>query len=249
LIDKKEKVKMKSKTFGFAFKHVNFGMDSGRAMLARILNGCPGSHEIFHYAADGTPLPGGMPLFRIHSHKNEIQVIALGEYAAAVFQSFVPTIHKGLENETNEIPSISITEDDISVTQANIPYLYVAHGVILDRGLKACEKFEKMTDLQRREKAHAVLCRGLIRQADELGLDLPEDLPELSAIELEKVHPRAPIVIARNGLVQQHGISARIHFTWEAKISGSWAVGGLSSKGHGRIWYLPQVACDGVSGD
>lgn len=237
---------MQTTTFRFIFPDsVSLAMDAGRALIAGILKDVPRANEIFHYAANGSPLPGGMPLVRMHSRRNLFDITTLGEETTKLFETFVPQIYGGFLQKFGTLPAIQLFKSDVHAHSSDQSYTYLAYSVILDRGLGACEKFEKMSETERVAKAHAVLLRGLERQANALFLDLPPDMPELDETCITKYHPRAPIV-THEGVVLQHGVSVNIGFRWPAKISGSWAVGGLTSKGHGRIWYT-QGSADGVT--
>lgn len=239
---------MQSTTFRFIFpEKVELAMDMGRSIIAAILDGVPRANEIFHYAENGSPLPGGMPLVRMHSRRNLFDVITLGDETTKLFESFVPQIYGGFLKQFGALPSIQLLKNDVHASSSDQSFSYIAYSVILDRGLSACEKFEKMTEAERIQKAHAVLLRGLVRQADALFIDIPPDMPDIHDTFILKYHPRAPIVKS-DVSVQQHGISVNIGFRWDAKINGSWAVGGLTSKGHGRIWYAQSSAAGTTEG-
>lgn len=227
---------MESIGYRFIFPDtVQLAEDEGRQVVAKILDGNASAYGIFHYDTNGKPLSGGMPMVRMRSSRNYFEMTAIGLDKMNLLGGLIPAIYDGLFKHVGVLPAIKMFNDTISVTPTERPYLYIAHSVILDRGLEECERFEKMTNEQRIAKAHAVLCRGLERQADAMMSDLP-DLPSIHQVSLMKYHPRAKIV-EKNGIVVQHGISISIEFYWNAKINGSWAVGGLTSKGHGRIWY------------
>lgn len=227
---------MQATTYKFIFPDgTNIARDAGRILLAGILDGQPRAHELFHYREDGKPLTGDMPLVRIDSFRNYIQVISFSDELAKLFESFVPKVYGEFLTKFGSLPALSVTKTDVGVEPSERSFNYVAYSVIIDRGLPACEKFEKMSETERLAKVYAVLQRGIYRQADCLMLDVP-DMPALEDLVILKYHPRAPIII-HGGVIKEHGISVNIGFKWEAKLSGSWAVGGLTSKGHGRIWY------------
>jgi len=235
---------MKSTSFRFIFPTtVTLDMEQGRKVLAAALNGLPGSHALFHYGENGKPLPGGMPMVRMHSKRNTIEVITLGDEMTALFQSFVPQVFAKFFQQFSCIPSVQINNLEVEAKQTEKTFFYIAHSVILDRGLKASAKFEAMTEEERRIKAHGVLVRGLERQADALMIDMPEP-PILHATNIVRFHPSVQL-ISKQDVTHQHGISANIAFYWDAKINGSWAVGGLTSKGHGRVWYANKSSPEG----
>jgi hypothetical protein len=240
---------MKAANYKFIFPNtVKIDMDEGRKVLARSLDGITGSNQFFHYGEGNKPLPDGMSKVRTWSNKNKIEIVAIGDEMMSLTQSFMPNFIAGFLKEFGVMPSISVINEPIDVEYANEPYFYVAHSMIVDRGLKACKVFEEMNEEQRLKKVHGVLIRGLERQAAELGFDLPATMPSIHGIKILKYHPRAKIVYEGNKVIQ-HGISVNLGFFWNASIKGSWCVGGVTSKGHGRIWYAPAVLQDILSGE
>lgn len=212
-----------------------FGYE-GRSILARSLNGASNVGPLFHYQESGLPCDVGMPMVRIRSTGRHMNIVTLDEAATLIVLSNMPAIMKGISAQCGAEPVVSFKHEEVLIKPCEVPHLYKAHNVVLMRGLDACARFEQTSPEGRRAIAHEVLCRGLVRQADCLGLDLP-DFPSVFGVEVQNVVPRAPIIFGANNKVLEHGVVADLLFSWDAKLKGSWAVGGLTSRGNGRVWY------------
>lgn len=221
-----------------------FGFN-GRDILASALDGVPGVDPLFNYRG-GMPIPdGGMPEIRMWSFGSKLVIEALTAAARDIVMQNFSAILDGLSGHFNVTPAVAMANAPIDVKYGEYPILYSAKKVVLARGLDACLKFQKATAEEKIRLAHNVLCRGLSRQAQALSIDLGEIADGVGAYEdrlppagilFDRITPRASL-IRKGGETVEHGVVVDMRFMWRARITGSWAVGGLTSRGNGRIWY------------
>lgn len=214
----------------------------GRDLLAAALDGLPDVAPLFNYTIAEDLYPShprsGIPMARIRSAAHKLTITTMDDDTTGIVLKHLAHICNEIATRCGKHPVVSFRHFDIGVTDAYYPMLYKAHQVVLARGLDACRRFEQMNDAERASLAHAVLCRGLLRQAAQFDVDMPE-LP-LPVIEFGNIVPRAPL-ITRDGKTLEHGVIASFNFSWDARIEGSWAVGGLTARGYGRVWYADRT--------
>lgn len=226
---------MKTTTFTFTLPPGaarRFG-DTGRDMLALAMDGVPEAEKLFHYNG-GKPCQG-MPFTRIHSRDNRLIVTSVVSGTNDIVLAALPHISEKLAEICGARPSICVNKSSTGIRHSGRLRLYKARNIVVARGLTACAKFEALTPDGQRAAVHRVLCAGIERQANELMLDTPE-LPDVNGMEITFVANRAKLIV-KDGKVREYGVVASAQFYWNAEINGSWAVGGLTSRGHGRIWY------------
>lgn len=208
---------------------------AGRDAIAAALDGLPGVDILFGYGSHD------LPRCRISSSKKTIKIVTLDSDVEKAVMQNLPTILQGLQSRFGAI-QLSMTQEDINLKYSAKPYVYEAHGVVLTpsgkqhrRSLSECERINSMSLDERTSLCLSVLNRGILRQADALNIDINEiELP--TSVMIVNYAPFAPLFKC-DGKAVQHRPVVRLAFDWNAELTGSWHVGSLTGRGHGRIWY------------
>jgi hypothetical protein len=209
-----------------------------RELVAKIAQGLEDQEfvqSLLWVDASNTPRSGLAPFRYLSTRRGRsLDIIALGQEAVELLLAKGHIISNALAREFDTLPSegrqIGVCSIELSRTIARyrIPRLIIQKHQYEER-YRAAEKEHK------EGRASAILCdrvrqvikRDLIRQAELMAIDIPEEL-QICGVSIEDLKP-VKVVQGRCNL------SARVIFMMSYKLEGHWAVGHLASRGYGRI--------------
>lgn len=224
--------------------------DECRRALASALDGLPNMEDIFHYEktdSGNKPLNGGMATVRTHSHRNLFDVIAMTEDMAEKVGSLIPLLLKKFKERYGVVVTLNVTQYDeaIKPNKKERPLFYVGHNVIIGRGIKRCNAIQAMSEEERKQLAYRTVKEGIERQAAMLGIDIMDvEMPDPNGFFILNYKPVT--VITKDGGHSRHGAKVKVGFFWDYALDGQWAVGAITSKGRGRIYYASKAELDAL---
>jgi hypothetical protein len=191
--------------------------------------------------ASHTPRSGLSP-FRYSSARGgrSLDIIALGQDAVELLLAKGHIISTALAREFGTLPSDGREIGVCSIELSRTLLRYRISRMIIqkygyDEKYRAAEKEQKTGHPSSilRERVSEVIKRDLIRQAELMAIDIPEEL-EIGDVNIEDLRPVKVVE-------HRYNLSGRIRFTMGYKLEGHWAVGHLASRGYGRIlpYYFP----------
>lgn len=242
-----------SQVFRFIFPEgISFpDTDECRRALASALDGITNMEDVFHYekTKDGNhkPRDGGMAMVRTHAHKNLFDVIAMNEDMAGKISSLIPLLLNKFKERYHAAATLNVTQYSEAITPSRTgkPQFYIGHNVIIGRGIKRCNKIKAMSEEERKQLAYRTLVEGIKRQAAALGIDITDvEMPDPDGFFILNYKPVT--VITKDGDFSRHGAKVKVGFFWDYELQGQWAVGAITSKGRGRIYYASAAELDAL---
>jgi hypothetical protein len=209
-----------------------------REIIAASVNAIDDAEFVQHLLwIDEHKIPrSGLAPFRYTSSKRGqgLDIVAIGQQAVEALLSKGHLLSKAVCEHFGTAPSDGREMGMCSVQASRtlvhywIPRMvvqkYQYEGKFLDA--EKDEKTGKPSSLLREHVAN-VIRRDLVRQAELMTIDIPQDI-EIWNVRLDCLKP-VKVVDGR------YNLSARVRFTMSHKLEGHWAVGHLAARGYGRI--------------
>lgn len=239
-------------------EQVDLSLGEGRALIAALLDDLPGVASLFHYDARGKPIAGldaqalnalpaeshtranneaAMPQVRFLSRRNYLQITALTPQAQDEVDRLIPDLVRALMARFKGFPAMRRMQEHCAIEPSEQFFRYRVHHMIVERDIAPINRFLKLDTATQAERIAEKIVRSLYRQGSVQGADLGLDVPDLLGLQVPRL---APLVIARHpdGRPAATALCAgAVTFSMPFKISGHWAVGGLTARGYGRLWY------------
>ena len=163
-----------------------------------------------------------------------LDIIALGQEAVEALLTKGHLISRAIAQEFGSKVSDGREIGMCSVEAGRKPVTYQIPRMVIQKHqyeTKFCEaereeKNGKASTVLRNHVAQVII-RDLVRQAELMAIDIPEDI-EIDIIKLDALKP-VKVVAGR------YNLSARVKFLLSHKLEGQWAVGHLAARGYGRI--------------
>lgn len=194
--------------------------------------------RIFHHDAAGNNLQG-FPMIRWGGGKGWIRIRAVGEEAIDIVSDQIRAILGLIRADIQGPISAYGTIDEVSIQPSDAPIFYTAWNLIYARKSRQFQKFNAMGLEEKKALLANLIARDIEKQCELLNIGL-SFTPEIEVTRIgDQVPVRASLGAGASpdSAVKDWASGTVVDFRMFAKLSGSWAAGGLISRGHGHIAY------------
>lgn len=210
-------------------------LPAGRALLGKLWEQAPTALRfdmaIMHRDDDFETIKA-FPNFHIAAINGEIVITALGPEAAQILIANTQTIEALIrfsfpKATTRMQAGICSAYESNRLTTYRIPSLVFQRSTKQFQALREVVQAKRFNDPELLKAVESVVRRGIDRQADFLGISIPEDftLGDTEITNLPAVHIKD----------KRYAMAARMTIKCGLKLSGHWHVGQLCSRGYGKI--------------
>jgi len=199
------------------------------------------SAEFFHYKKDeGSSVSrpaNGQPVIRFIGGKTWVGMISTGDgdLPEQLFNSGLPHVIQAAFSATKKPNKIQINDLSMHVCDHHNPSQWFVREMVVKRRTKNA-RTEDLTALYENR-----LRKSILRQSEELGVDLDDDFP-LAVTEV--IRPRGLRLVTSTGPTNEYAELADIRFSTSLDFKGMWFAGNLTARGYGRIIRDPEQYSD-----
>lgn len=188
--------------------------------------------------------------YRFHARGQSVAISTWTDAATKTLEGLTAKLHMIVDAWTRSVshrsPKLEINLSPVNITPSARVYPYTIHGlIVVDRPLLEGKRvltlprdhpWSNLTNPMQCPDLvthlEGVIRRGVIRQANALGLDVDEDLGVL----ITGIRAMCNSKAYYDGAPLACNLTARnVEFGMAADIEGSWSVGRLTSRGYGCI--------------
>jgi len=218
--------------------------DQARKYVAKVLDGetNPEIKQLFHRDDEGNPIEK-LALTRFGGGKELFRITAIGTEAVENLISLEGRIRRKISQEKGRpIQSESLSSEVAAGIEDGVGFYRVLYPVVTHRTKQTGKLLDlynaKNTDSERdevlRQWSFEHLIKGIKRQANDLGIELPMGELPFHILDVGTLGLRHSV---DDGKVKHASISY-VDFMTTLKLKGHWAVGALTSRGYGAIHRL-----------
>ncbi len=224
-----------------------------REMLARELNGVAGAAEAFHYSESGKPLPGLLhdgsgkligrhePNLRVVGGKSWVGLLSMKE-DDPMFNALLPAAMRVASVHYDAPLQMQISNPEFGLIETDRPHVYYLRDMALrlrptGEGKKTNrltkERVQQWLEKDAADLAKERVLRWLRDRCAIYGIDLPcDDRINMVVHEANRMGMR---MRTSHGETGQFITLINAEFSLNANLGGIWQVGGLQTRGYGRI--------------